>query len=169
LRINSAFRSLCSTCPDIAKRATPKHSEKQFPSRTAYTNVGAEWSTIEGRVGLTKCELLLPRQRDSLLVHRRWWVFSMPGGGIAPALNKRDLEAEALTEEHLRTHFPEHPPCRFCRESKMCKTHCRPCSHDDDPTEFGNQVSADTLFTKTQEFPLKRWREMSTCLLCYWS
>ena len=57
---------------------------------------------------------------------------------------------DPMSVEHLMTHLLKHPDCAACQKSKLNHAHCRRVlpERKEKITEFGQDLSADTLLSK---------------------
>ena len=64
--------------------------------------------------------------------------------------SKEALMAEAITVRHLLTHMPKNSYCDFCRIANIKrKSHkAKKGEREDKPTEWGQEISADTFWSK---------------------
>ena len=72
----------------------------------------------------------------------------------ADAVNQMRLNnlPDPLSIQHLMTHLPKHPDCLDCQKAKLKHVHCRrvPPERKEQVTEFGQELSADTLLSKNE-------------------
>ena len=72
----------------------------------------------------------------------------------ADAVNQIRLSKlpDPMSVEHLMTHLPKHPDRAACQKSKLKHAHCRrvPPERKEKITEFGQELSADTLLSKNE-------------------
>ena len=59
---------------------------------------------------------------------------------------------DPMSIQHLMTHLPKHPDCPECQKAKLKQAHCRrvPPERKNKITEFGQELSADTLLSKNE-------------------
>ena len=59
---------------------------------------------------------------------------------------------DPMSIQHLMTHLPKHPDCPDCQKAKLKQVHCRrvPPERKNKITEFGQELSADTLLSKNE-------------------
>ena len=72
----------------------------------------------------------------------------------ADAVNQMRLSKlpDPMSLQHLMTHLPKHPDCPDCQKAKLKHAHCRrvPPERKEKVTEFGQELSADTLLSKNE-------------------
>ena len=68
---------------------------------------------------------------------------------------KRDLKAEAMSTQHLMTHFPKNPFCPYCCRARMLRPgHRKAKSHvnkESKPEKFGDRTTGDHMITRKDE------------------
>ena len=59
---------------------------------------------------------------------------------------------DPMSLQHLMTHLPKHPDCLDCQKATLKHVHCRrvPPERKENVTEFGQELSADTLLSKNE-------------------
>ena len=67
--------------------------------------------------------------------------------------DRKDRLPDPNSLEHLMTHLPKHPDCKACQIANLKASHARrvPAERKEDITEFGQEVTGDTLVSKDKK------------------